>query len=280
MKKGPFFLRNLSILILIAVIVLPGFKGDTKKKKLPKYVLIPGGSTMIEDRTVTMGNFWISAYEVSNEEYNAFLDNLQEMERIEEYETAKVRNENWKKGDGYNDPYAEYYHKHPAYGRYPAVNISHEGAKLFCKWLTENSAEENMKYRLPTKEEWIYASRGGFGETVYPWGGEYLKDKKGRDQCNYSKVGDEFIHYSHETEAYEIINRIGVAAITAPVDSYWPNEYGLHNASGNVAEMVSETGIAMGGSWNSTGYDVRILSEMSFSGSNQFVGFRPVKVKK
>ncbi len=216
MKKNPLFLTLLGIFVITVSI---GLKPDKKKKDLPKYVSIPGGSTMIDSSVISLDSYWISAFEVSNEEYNTFLDDLQEMGRTKEYEIAKVRNENWKKGTGYNDPYAEYYHKHPAYGRYPALNISHEGARLFCKWLTENSEEENIEYRLPTKEEWIYASKGGFDEGVYPWGGMYLKDKKGRDRCNYTRVGDEFIHYSVETESFEVIKRIGVAAITAPVDS-------------------------------------------------------------
>ncbi len=49
---------------------------------------------------------------------------------------------------------------------------------------------------------------------------------------------------------------------------------------GNVAEMIDSNGIAMGGSWNSTGYDVQVTSEFIYDAPNPFVGFRPVRVKK
>ena len=269
-----------SLIGILVLTLLLGFKADNKKNDLPKYISIPAGSTSIENSVVSFDSYWISAYEVSNKEYNTFLDDLKGQGKTDGYEIARIRNEQWMEEGSYNDPYAEYYHTHQAYELYPVVNISHEGAKLYCKWLTEKSEEEDIEYRLPTKKEWIYAAKGGFDESFYPWGGNFLQDKKGRDRCNYSKIGDELIHYDNETKTFEVIQRIGVAAITAPVVSYWPNEYGIHNASGNVAEMVSEDGIAMGGSWNSTGYDVRILSVMDYSGPSQHIGFRPMKFTK
>jgi len=45
--------------------------------------------------------------------------------------------------------------------------------------------------------------------------------------------------------------------------------------SGNVAELTSEQK-AMGGHWYSTGYDIRITSEIDFEKANPFVGFRPI----
>jgi hypothetical protein len=46
--------------------------------------------------------------------------------------------------------------------------------------------------------------------------------------------------------------------------------------SGNVAELLQEPGIAAGGGWNSTGYDIRIESTMKFDGPSPTVGFRPM----
>jgi hypothetical protein len=45
--------------------------------------------------------------------------------------------------------------------------------------------------------------------------------------------------------------------------------------SGNVAEMTNEN-IALGGHWNSPGYDIRITSETSVNESSPFIGFRPI----
>jgi formylglycine-generating enzyme required for sulfatase activity len=62
----------------------------------------------------------------------------------------------------------------------------------------------------------------------------------------------------------------------APVHSYDPNPYGLYNMNGNIAEMVTDSSIAVGGCWNSPGYDVRNESVMPFDKPSIFVGFRPV----
>lgn len=66
----------------------------------------------------------------------------------------------------------------------------------------------------------------------------------------------------------------------APSQSFYPNDWGLYNMSGNVAEMISEKGIAMGGSWHDTGYDVRTESAQSYTDASPLIGFRPVLVKK
>ena len=36
-----------------------------------------------------------------------------------------------------------------------------------------------------------------------------------------------------------------------PASSYFPNDFGLYNTSGNVAEMLFEEGLAIGGGWRS-----------------------------
>ncbi|MEI8201577.1 MAG: hypothetical protein WCH34_01100 [Bacteroidota bacterium] len=52
---------------------------------------------------------------------------------------------------------------------------------------------------------------------------------------------------------------------------------GIYNMCGNVAEMVAEKGIAVGGSWKDTGYDVRIESTINYSEPSPSIGFRPVR---
>lgn len=71
-------------------------------------------------------------------------------------------------------------------------------------------------------------------------------------------------------------NPISAAFITAKVGTFKPNTYGLYDMSGYVAEMISEPGIAVGGSWDCPGYDVRIWSRLPYEGPSPFVGFRPV----
>jgi formylglycine-generating enzyme required for sulfatase activity len=64
------------------------------------------------------------------------------------------------------------------------------------------------------------------------------------------------------------------AFIPAPVNSFFPNDIGLYNVCGNVAEMLAENGVAAGGSYEDTGYDIRIQSTKDFSGATRDIGFR------
>ncbi len=139
---------------------------------------------------------------------------------------------------------------------------------------------------LPTRAQWVWAARGGIHNfnSPYSWGHPYLTNKECMSLCNFVKCGEQSIHYNAEKKCYEIINDwtgvsgIGsnTADITAPVKSYYKSLYGLYNLNGNVAEMVAEKGIAVGGSWKSPGYDVRNESVENFNGACPSVGFRPI----
>jgi hypothetical protein len=65
-----------------------------------------------------------------------------------------------------------------------------------------------------------------------------------------------------------------------PVFCYEPNDWGLYNMCGNVAEMVIERGTAVGGSFLDPGFDVQIYSTQNYKESSPKVGFRPILVKK
>ena len=65
-----------------------------------------------------------------------------------------------------------------------------------------------------------------------------------------------------------------------PAKSHHPNNYGLYNMSGNVAEMVYERGIAYGGSFLDTGYDIRIDSEKPYDAPSPLIGFRVIAARK
>lgn len=275
MKTKSSFL--ISTVMLVALLTF-GFTGNkTKSDEIQGYMFIPMGNTEIEGRTYSIDAFWMAEFEVTNKMYNAFLTELQEMGMDSLYDIAKIHSENWKEGESYHHPYAEVYHSHPAYENYPVVNVSHEGAKLFCQWMSDN-ADNGDVYRLPTRAEWIYAARAGMEDAVYSWGGPGLRNKKGEYLGNFMKIGDQCIHKDSNNELVIAASDCGKkkANIPAPVDSYWPNDYGLHNTCGNAAEMLLEKGIAMGGSYNCPGYDVRILSELPYTHSSKYVGFRPV----
>jgi gliding motility-associated lipoprotein GldK len=133
----------------------------------------------------------------------------------------------------YNEPMSKRYFSHPSFDNYPVVGVSWKQATAFCEWRTNylNGFLESKKkiaesdFRLPTEAEWEYAARGGRSQAPYPWGGYYLRNKKGCLLANF-KPGRG--NYPEDGGFY-----------TVRADAYWPNDFGLYNMSGNVAEWTS-----------------------------------------
>jgi formylglycine-generating enzyme required for sulfatase activity len=66
------------------------------------------------------------------------------------------------------------------------------------------------------------------------------------------------------------------ADITSPVKSYFPNKIGVYNLIGNVAEMISEEGIAKGGSWINKPEEVSVTEDFHYTKPSDWLGFRCV----
>ncbi|MCA6441481.1 MAG: SUMF1/EgtB/PvdO family nonheme iron enzyme [Sediminibacterium sp.] len=132
----------------------------------------------------------------------------------------------------YNEPMTKRYFAHPAFGNYPVVGVNWKQAMAFCSWRShiQNAYLEKKKmavdgdYRLPSEAEWEYAARGGRTNAMFPWGSYYLRNKKGCLLANF-KPGRG--NYAEDGGFY-----------TVRADAYWPNDYGLYNMSGNVAEWT------------------------------------------
>ena len=56
--------------------------------------------------------------------------------------------------------------------------------------------------------------------------------------------------------------------------SYFPNNIGLYDVVGNVAEMIDEKGKACGGSWDDAPFESTIHSVKSYSRPDATIGFR------
>ena len=266
----------LAFLAFTAVIVFASFN----KKHISTSKSILQSFVKVND------NLYVCKYEVSNAEYRDFLNALkiQDATLAEKY---KVDSAKWI-SSGYGGPMAQYYHLHPAYKNYPVVCVSYESALAYCDWLTEQyNADEKRKFKkvsfvLPGEEEWMMTANGGNKNKMYPWANNYLRNKSGEFLCNFKHVGDEFISYDEAKKEYTIIPEARIAGglsdigmYTSAVNSFEKvAPYGIYNISGNVAEMVSEKGIAKGGSFNSPGYDVRIQSKMNYTDASPEIGFR------
>jgi formylglycine-generating enzyme required for sulfatase activity len=216
---------------------------------------------------------YASKYEVSNKLYMAFLKSLKLSGKTDLLSVAQIDTLKWTDKLTYNEPYVHYYHSHPAYHNYPVVNISYEGAKLFCEWLTEqynSNPKRKFKkilFRLPSEEEWMIAAQAGNSNAIYPWEGKELRNKKGQVMYNYKREVKDTLWVDGKY--------IENADVTAPVKSYWQNNFGLYNMSGNVAEMINKKGIAKGGSWRDDSEYLKIASKYEYDGKAQtYMGFR------
>lgn len=120
---------------------------------------------------------------VSNLEYKAFLADLISQNRTSDYFKAQVLSETWSKY--HCDQIASSYFQNETYNDFPVVNVSYEGAVLFCKWLQEeleiytiqhHIKNNGIQIRLPYCEEWICAARDGYAKISYEKGYHTMYD--------------------------------------------------------------------------------------------------------
>ena len=204
----------------------------------------------------------------------------------------------------FNEPMTQNYFSHPAYDHYPVVGVNWKQARAFSIWRTNylnlyletrlGMARVN-DFRLPTESEWEWAARGGLDLSPYPWGGPYIRNSNGCFLGNYKPLRG---NYLDDGGVYPII-----------VGHYAPNDFGLYDMGGNVAEWCRDAfnppsynfahdmnqvydyeakdtdmpsmkrKVIRGGSWKDVGYYMQVSTrtfEYQDSGKS-YVGFRNVQ---
>jgi len=276
------------LLLVLAVILALSFTAKKFKMKKENLVYIPAGTFYLNEDTISVMSMYMSPTEVTNAEYLKFVNDLKRNGNEKEYLIALPDSMKWCSKNAYNEPYVEHYFRHPAYADYPVVNITREGAELYCIWYTKKMLLKYPKskfndFRLPSREEWIYAAKGGLKNSPYPWGGPFTYNVDGKYLANFLHIGE---HNVKRNRKGDIVITKGdefsgaqlndAADILAPSLSFNPNGYGLYNMAGNAAELIARDTVAMGGSWKSPGFDIRVTSEESATKAKPTIGFRMV----
>lgn len=197
----------------------------------------------------------------------------------------------------YNDPMHQDYFYHKAYEDYPVVGINWDQANAFCVWRTKKKndflkSKRNSTtvpyFRLPTEAEWEYAARGGLNYATYPWGGPYTTSDRGCFLANFKPARGDYA--------------VDGALYTMEAKSYNPNDYGLYNMAGNVAEWTNTAyneasyyigstmnpnvedvknhrKIIRGGSWKDVAYFLEVSTrDYEYADSaRSYIGFRTVQ---
>jgi len=225
--------------------------------------------------TQVQGKLYSSKYELSNEEYALFLKDIKPKDQ-ELFEKCIYDSGKWTSfyPQAYTKPLQDKYHSHPSYGEYPIVNITYEAAVEYCNWLTEryNRSKKRrfkkVKFRLPTENEWILASRT-MPDSILPWFGG-----KAYNQTNDYMANIKHIINGAEGKTTTYVDRNDRTIFMTSKCEFTENELGLFDMIGNVSEMVSEKGKAKGGNWNSFISECYIDQIQEYKDCNPEIGFR------
>jgi formylglycine-generating enzyme required for sulfatase activity len=258
----------------------------------------------------TKCTFYIQTTEVSNLEYRTFLFDLLIQGKKEDFLKAKPDQDLWTNVTGtdkFNYLKDVYFAgKEWEYDGYPVVNISVEGAEMYCKWLTDLLSvnlkdvklSDGLECRLPYENEWISAAKAGKQNAIYPWGKDSIQNGQNCFFANFcvQKLKEKIkqpiecrtdkINLNAYTSAGLVRNNDSMA--TAHAYSYCANAWGLYCMSGNVSELVYDDNTknikTKGGNWASDFEHLKIDSEDEFKGNvrpSPMIGFRVVvNVKK
>ncbi len=162
--------------------------------------------------------------------------------------------------------------------RLPTLQEWQIAALGYDKFQTWNLEENTVEVTIPsdslnmTPKNRLHKNIPVGKDILYPWYGTYYYRKSPRNNMgcflgNF-KVTYVEVPCAAKNPAYDGWSMMGRTA------SYFPNNIGLYDVVGNVAEMVDEKGKACGGSWDDTPMESTIHSIKSYKHPDATIGFR------
>jgi sulfatase modifying factor 1 len=200
-------------------------------------VWVPGGAFTAGDdrfwpeegptRRIEVDGFWVDAHEVTNAEFAAFVAATRYVTTAERdraggavFSPADAATDardlrlwwrlepraTWRRPNGVDENQPNH----------PVVQVTIEDALAYARWRGRD---------LPTEAEWEYAARGGVDHAIYAWGDQARPE--GRFMAN------------HYQGAFPLRDSGDDGFVgTAPVGCFPPNDFGLHDVTGNVWELT------------------------------------------
>lgn len=196
-------------------------------RRIPSGSFVPFAST--DGQQVHIGQpFLLGQHEITLQQFAQFVNetNRPEPGRCFIFQGVNDQGEaqfGWVAGRNFNNP------GYPQSGNSPAACISWDDAVAYAEWLSRKTGK---RYRLPSEAEFEYATRAG-SNTTYFWGNDAAA------VCQYANAADQALQRAHP--AFQDVAQCDDGyAYTAPVGSYRPNAFGLHDMIGNVWEWTAD----------------------------------------